>query len=257
LILVVARAACGPVRPLPSLEFPGAAGHDEDRQCWGSSHGSDCRAFVPLPFHPTSIRPGIPTVFDRIALLILPAIALIVLVPRIVPADEPAKKPTSVLDFPVKANDGQMVPLSRYKGEVLLVVNTASQCGYTPQYQGLQAIYERYKGRGFEVLAFPANEFGQQEPGTDAEIKTFCSSNYHVTFPLFAKIVVKGPRIHPLYQFLTSPETDPKFAGTIPWNFAKFLVNRKGEVIDRFQPDDEPESEKVIRAIEAALAQAK
>ncbi len=138
---------------------------------------------------------------------------------------------------------------------MLLVVNTASQCGYTPQYQGLEAIYQRYKGRGLEVLAFPANEFGQQEPGTDAEIKAFCSANYHVSFPLFAKIVVKGPEIHPLYRFLTGPETDPKFAGPIPWNFAKFLVNRKGEVIARFQPDDEPESEKVIRAIETALGQ--
>jgi glutathione peroxidase len=194
-------------------------------------------------------------VFDRVALLILPAFAVIFCVPRVVPADEPARKPASVLDFSVKDIDGQMTPLARYKGEVLLVVNTASQCGYTGQYQGLEAIYQRYKGRSFKVLAFPANEFGQQEPGTDAEIKAFCSANYHVSFPLFAKIVVKGPEIHPLYQFLTSPETNPEFAGSIPWNFAKFLVNRKGEVIARFQPDDEPESEKVIRAIETALGQ--
>jgi glutathione peroxidase len=194
-------------------------------------------------------------VFDRIALLIVPAFALIFCVPRILPADEPARKPASVLDFSVKDIDGQMTPLARHKGEVLLVVNTASQCGYTPQYQGLEAIYQRYKGRGFAVLAFPANEFGKQEPGTDAEIKAFCSANYHVSFPLFAKIVVKGPEIHPVYRFLTSPETDPKFAGPIPWNFAKFLVNRKGEVIARFQPDDEPESEKVIQGIETALGQ--
>jgi len=140
---------------------------------------------------------------------------------------------------------------------VLLVVNTASQCGFTPQYQGLEALYEKYKGQGFEVLAFPANEFGHQEPGTNEEIKSFCSSKYNVTFPLFAKIVVKGKGIHPLYQFLTSPETDSKFAGPIRWNFAKFLVNRRGEVIARFEPEDEPESEKVIQALEATLAQPK
>jgi glutathione peroxidase len=195
-------------------------------------------------------------VFDRIAPLILLAIAVLC-VPRVVPAEEPAKKPTSVLDFPVKNIDGKDVDLSRFKGEVLLIVNTASQCGYTPQYEGLEALFEKYKGQGFEVLAFPANEFGHQEPGADAEIKSFCTSKFHVTFPLFAKIVVKGKGIHPLYQFLTSPETDPKFAGPIPWNFAKFLVNRKGEVIARFEPGDEPESENVTRAIEAALAQPK
>jgi glutathione peroxidase len=137
---------------------------------------------------------------------------------------------------------------------VLLLVNTASLCGYTDQYAGLESIYEKFKNRGFAVLAFPANEFGQQEPGTDAEIKSFCSSKYNVTFPLFAKIVVKGEGIHPLYQFLTSAETNPSFAGEIPWNFTKFLVNRKGEVIARFEPDDEPESTKVIGAIEKALA---
>jgi glutathione peroxidase len=192
-------------------------------------------------------------VFDRIALVILPAFALLC-VPRAVPAEEPARKPASVLDFQVKDIDGNPVNLSKYQGEVLLIVNTASQCGYTPQYQGLEALYEKYKSQGFEVLAYPANEFGHQEPGTDPEIKSFCSSKYHVTFPLFSKIVVKGKGIHPLYRFLTGAETDPDFAGPIPWNFTKFLVNRKGQVIARFQPDDEPESEKVTRAIEAALA---
>jgi glutathione peroxidase len=178
-------------------------------------------------------------------------------VPRVLPADESPKKPTSVLDFQVKDIDGKTVELSKYRGDMLLVVNTASYCGYTPQYQGLEAVYQKYKGRGFEVLAFPANEFGAQEPGTDAEIKAFCGAKYKVTFPMFAKIVVDGEGIHPLYRFLTSPETDPKFPGPIPWNFTKFLVNRKGEVIARFQPADEPESEKVTRAIEAALAQPK
>jgi glutathione peroxidase len=193
----------------------------------------------------------------RLVALLVPAFAaLAVIVPRMVSADD-AKKPASVLEFKVQDIDGKAVDLSKFKGDVLLIVNTASQCGYTPQYQALEAIYEKYKGRGFEVLAFPANEFGHQEPGADAEIKSFCTSKFHVTFPLFAKIVVKGKGIHPLYQFLTSPETDPRFAGPIPWNFAKFLVNRKGEVIARFQPDDEPESEKVTRAIEAALTQPK
>src|SRR4051794_38803828 len=168
-----------------------------------------------------------------------------------------AKKPASVLDFKVQDIDGKPVDLSKFRGDVLLIVNTASQCGYTPQYKGLEEVYEKYKGQGFEVLAFPANEFGHQEPGSDSEIKSFCSSKYHVSFPLFSKIVVKGNGIHPVYQFLTSPETDPKFAGPIKWNFAKFLVNRKGEVIARFEPGDEPESEKVTGAIEAALAQPK
>ena len=193
--------------------------------------------------------------FDRVAFLILPAIALFFCVPRVVSADEPAKKPASVLDFQVRDIDGKPVDLSRYKGEVLLIVNTASQCGYTPQYEGLESIYKKYKSRGFAVLAFPANEFGQQEPGTDSEIKSFCSSKYNVTFPLFAKIVVKGEGIHPLYQFLTDPETNPRFAGAIPWNFTKFLVNRKGEVIARFEPQEKPSSEKVISTIEKALAE--
>lgn len=172
-------------------------------------------------------------------------------------ADEPPKKPSSVLDFHVQDIDGKSVELSKYKGDVLLVVNTASQCGFTKQYKGLEEVYEKYKSQGFEVLAFPANEFGQQEPGTNAEIKTFCSSNYNVSFPLFAKIVVGGDGIHPLYKFLTSRETDPKFAGPISWNFAKFLVNRKGEVIARFDPQDAPESAKVTKEIEKALKASK
>ena len=174
--------------------------------------------------------------------------------PTMVSAQSP-KKPTSVLDFTVKSIDGKEVPLSTYRGKVLLLVNTASQCGNTPQYKGLEQIYEKYKSQGFEVLAFPANEFGAQEPGTDTQIKQFCTSRYKVSFPLFSKIVVKGKGIHPLYQFLTDPATDPKFAGAIPWNFAKFLVNRKGEVIARYQPRVQPESAELIAAIEKALAE--
>jgi glutathione peroxidase len=196
-------------------------------------------------------------VFDRIVPLLLVAAASLLCVSHAVSADEPAKKPASVLAFQVQDIDGKTVNLSQYKGEVLLIVNTASQCGYTPQYEGLENLYEKYKARRFEVLAFPANEFGRQEPGTNPEIKSFCSSKYNVTFPLFSKIVVKGQGIHPLYEFLTSPETDPKFAGPIPWNFTKFLINRKGEVIARFAPGDEPESPQVTKAIETALAESK
>jgi len=193
----------------------------------------------------------------RLVALLLAAVALTT-VPHAAPASaaEGDKKPNSVLGFKVQDIDGKPVDLAKYKGEVLLIVNTASQCGYTPQYKNLEAVYEKYKGQGFEVLAFPANEFGNQEPGADSEIKQFCTGKYKVTFPLFSKIVVKGDGIHPLYQFLTK-ETDPKFAGDIPWNFAKFLVNRKGEVVARFAPADKPDSEKVTKAIETALAEAK
>jgi glutathione peroxidase len=165
------------------------------------------------------------------------------------------KKVGSVLDFHVNDIDGKPVDLSTYQGKVLLIVNTASQCGNTPQYKDLESIYEKYKGQGFEVLAFPANEFGAQEPGSNEEIKQFCSSKYKVSFPLFSKIVVKGKGIHPLYEFLTSESTNPKFGGDIEWNFAKFLVNRKGEVIARFRHRENPSSEKITSAIEKALAE--
>lgn len=189
----------------------------------------------------------------RLVALLAAAATVAFALPRALQADD-AKKPASVLDYKVQDIDGKSVDLAKYKGEVLLIVNTASQCGYTPQYEGLEALYQKYRERGFEVLAFPANEFGRQEPGSDAEIKQFCSSKYKVTFPLFSKIVVKGEGIHPLYQYLTK---DTKFTGDIPWNFAKFLVNRKGEVIGRFDPAEKPESPKVVQAIEAALAEAK
>lgn len=184
---------------------------------------------------------------------VLPLLAALSL--AVTPVARAEEEPDSVLDFTAKANDGRDVDLSTYKGDVLLIVNTASQCGYTPQYEGLQAIYERYKDRGFQVLAFPANEFGGQEPGSDAEIRQFCTSRYNVTFPLFAKIVVKGEGQHPLYRFLTSPETNPEFGGEIPWNFTKFLVDRQGRVIARFEPKDRPESPEVTSAIEQALAE--
>lgn len=160
----------------------------------------------------------------------------------------------SILDFKMRDIDGKDVKLKKYKGNVLLVVNTASKCGYTPQYEGLQATYEKYKDRGFSVLGFPANNFGSQEPGTETEIKEFCSTKYKVTFPMFAKISVKGDDQDPLYKFLTSNETNPDFSGDIKWNFSKFLVDRKGKVVARFEPKVKPDSEEVNAAIEKYLA---
>ena len=194
---------------------------------------------------------------DRLIPMFVASLALACFAVSAGRADEPSRPAASggVLAFQVKDIDGKPVELAKaHQGKVLLIVNTASQCGYTPQYEGLESLYGKYKEQGFEVLAFPANEFRAQEPGSDAEIKTFCSTKYHVSFPLYSKIVVKGPGIHPLYGFLTSKQTDPKFGGDIGWNFTKFLVNRKGEVIARFEPGDKPGSPKVTKAIEAALA---
>jgi glutathione peroxidase len=159
----------------------------------------------------------------------------------------------SVLDFTLKNIDGKETKLSDYRGKVLLLVNVASQCGYTPQYEGLQAIYAKYRDQGLVVMGFPANNFGGQEPGTNEEIKQFCTLKYKVLFPMFAKISVKGADIHPLYKFLTSKETDPEFGGDITWNFNKFLVDRDGKVIARFGTQEKPEGEKVTQAIEKAL----
>jgi glutathione peroxidase len=199
-----------------------------------------------------------PAVFNRLCVLasLSGLAALLALAPlSVVSAGDAGKKPTSVLDFHVKDIDGKDVDLSGYQGKVLMIVNTASQCGLTPQYKDLEAMYEKYKSQGLEILAFPANEFGSQEPGSNEEIKTFCSTKYHVSFPLFSKIVVKGKGIHPLYDFLTGEATNPKFAGPIPWNFTKFVVNRKGEVIARFQPDKKFPTENVISTVEKALSE--
>jgi glutathione peroxidase len=162
-------------------------------------------------------------------------------------------KNKSVLDFKMKDIDGKDVKLKKYKGSVLLVVNTASKCGYTPQYEGLQKIYDQYKTEGFVVLGFPANNFGGQEPGTESEIKEFCTTKYKVTFPMFAKISVKGADQDPLYQFLTGKETNPNFAGDITWNFNKFLIDRQGNVVARFSSKDAPDGQAVTAAIEKYL----
>lgn len=155
----------------------------------------------------------------------------------------------------VKDIDGKEKPLSDFAGNVLLIVNTASKCGFTPQYKNLQRLFERYKERGFQTLAFPSNDFGRQEPGSDQEIKSFCTQTYGITFPLFSKVSVKGKGIDPLYDLLTSKETNPRFAGAIKGSFAKFLVDRKGEIVARFEPQDDPLGDKVPKAVEALLGQ--
>jgi glutathione peroxidase len=159
----------------------------------------------------------------------------------------------TIFDFTMKDISGSEVPLRSFEGRAFLVVNVASKCGFTPQYKGLQELYDRYREKGFEILGFPANNFLWQEPGSDADIRQFCSTKYSVTFPMFSKISVKGRDIHPLYEFLTSPETDPKFQGAIGWNFAKFLLDRKGNVVARFEPKTEPLAPEVVQAVENAL----
>jgi glutathione peroxidase len=162
-------------------------------------------------------------------------------------------KMKSIYDFKVADIEGNDVNLSDYKGKVLLIVNVASKCGFTPQYKGLQKIYGDYKDKGFEILAFPSNDFMGQEPGTNEQIKSFCQLNYNVGFPLFSKISVKGKDIHPLYKFLTEKNTNPKFAGAITWNFNKFLIDRNGNIINRFDSKAEPQNPEIIKAIEDAL----
>ena len=154
----------------------------------------------------------------------------------------------SVHDYTLNSIDGQPAPLSAYKGKVLLLVNVASKCGYTPQYTGLEALYQKYKDRGLVVIGFPANNFGAQEPGTNDEIKAFCTRNYNVTFPMYAKVSVKGDDKTPLYQFLTD-----KTGGEVKWNFTKFLVDKNGGVVTRFESKVTPESPELTTAIEQAL----
>ena len=163
-----------------------------------------------------------------------------------------AARAGSIYDIPLKDINGKDTTLAAYKGKVLLLVNVASQCGYTPQYKGLEAIYKKYSDRGFTVLGFPCNQFGSQEPGTDAEIVQFCTSKYNVTFPLFDKIEVNGPNRHPLYTALAG--TDSPFPGDIKWNFTKFLIGRDGTILKRFPSQTTPDSPEVTTAIESALA---
>lgn len=149
---------------------------------------------------------------------------------------------TGLYDLSAQALDGGAVPLSRFRGQVLLVVNTASRCGFTPQYAGLQALYEDYKDRGFTILGFPCNQFGQQELGSAAEIGAFCTHNFGVSFPMFAKVEVNGPATHPLYAHLKQAAPGLLGSRSIKWNFTKFLIDREGRVVGRFAPTTKPEA---------------
>jgi glutathione peroxidase len=163
-----------------------------------------------------------------------------------------AETKNSVYDYPLKDIDGKSTSLKDYKGKVVLLVNVASQCGYTPQYKGLEAIYEKYKGQGFTIVGVPCNDFGSQEPGTNEEIKQFCSSKYSVTFPMMDKVHVKGPEQNPLYARLTGK--DAEFPGDVKWNFGKFLIGKDGKILQRFDSKVTPESPELTSAIEKALA---
>ncbi len=171
-----------------------------------------------------------------------------------VPASPDKKDVAAALNFTMKDIDGKDVALSKYQGKVVLIVNVASECGLTPQYADLQALHDKYAEQGLVILGFPANEFNQQEPGSNEDIKTFCTTKYNVKFPMFAKVVVKGEGQCDLYKFLTSSETNPKFAGEIQWNFTKFLLARDGSVVNRFEPKIKPSADEVIKAIETELA---
>jgi glutathione peroxidase len=164
------------------------------------------------------------------------------------------KKAGAAISFTMKSLDGKDVDLKSYAGKVVLVVNTASECGLTPQYKDLQAIHEKYKDKGLAILGFPCNQFGKQEPGDAKEISEFCTKNYGVTFDMFAKVEVNKDGACDLYKFLTAKEAPPVGKGPVSWNFEKFLINRKGELVNRFGPRTEPDAKEVIAAIEKELA---
>jgi glutathione peroxidase len=159
----------------------------------------------------------------------------------------------NVYTFTLKSIDGAPVSLSSYRGKVLLLVNVASKCGFTPQYAGLESLYEKYKDRGLVIVGIPANNFAQQEPGTNDEIKKFCHNRYNVTFPMMAKVSVVGEDKTPLYVFLTDKTANPQIGGEIKWNFTKFLFDRNGKPVERFEPAVTPDSPEVTAAIETAL----
>jgi len=186
-------------------------------------------------------------------LVLLPVFAAATLIFVKASSADGAAPAASIYDFTVTSIDGAQVPLSNYKGKVLLIVNTASLCGNTPQYKAMEAIYEKYKDRGFQILAFPENNFLNQEPGNNAQIKMFCTAVFHTTFDLFSKISVKGSDQAPLYTYLTDKTTDPQFGGPIEWNFAKFLISRDGQIVNRFPAGHYPDQPDVVAAIEAEL----
>lgn len=161
---------------------------------------------------------------------------------------------TTVHDFTMASIDGDDVDLKSYEGKALLIVNVASKCGLTPHYKGLEALYQAHKDSGLVVLGFPCNQFGAQEPGTEAEIKEFCSTNYGVSFPMFSKVDVNGDDRHPLYSYLTSAASKPEGAGDISWNFEKFVIGKDGQVVNRFGPRTEPEDGELVSALKDAMA---
>ncbi len=187
----------------------------------------------------------------------LTAMALLIVVAGPTPsgAEEAEESVPAALDFEVQALDGQDVALQSYLGDVVMIVNVASECGLTPQYEQLQALHEEYAEQGLAILAFPCNQFGEQEPGTASEIREFCSTNYGVTFDLFAKVDVNDEGACDLYQHLTSLETKPKGRGKIGWNFEKFVIDRQGQVVGRFEPRTKPDAPEVIKLLEGALAE--
>jgi glutathione peroxidase len=178
-------------------------------------------------------------------------LALVVAWGSIVMAED---KTPAALNFKMKSLTGKEVDLARYQGKVLLLVNVASACGYTPQYKPMQALHEKYAGQGLAVLGFPCNQFGKQEPGSELQIQEFCETKYGVKFDMFAKVDVNGPAACGLYQHLTKLDTKPEGAGKISWNFEKFVIGRNGEVVARFSPGTEPDAPEVIKILEAELA---
>jgi len=186
-------------------------------------------------------------------LSVLVAVAILVNSPILQSQD--ASKSMNIYQHKLNSIDGQPVELSKYKGKVLLIVNVASQCGMTPQYAGLQALHEKYNQQGLAILGVPCNQFGGQEPGSEKEIKDFCTSNYRVTFDMFSKVQVKGKDADPLYQQLTAVDSKTVKPGPVGWNFEKFLIDRQGNVVGRFSSGTEPESSETVAAISKALAE--
>jgi glutathione peroxidase len=183
--------------------------------------------------------------------IVLAAVLMVQMIAAAKTKEKQMETQPALYSFTMKTIDGNEKNLSDYKGKVLMIVNVASKCGHTPQYKGLEALYEKYKDRGFMILGFPANNFLRQEPGTDSEIKQFCSTKYGVTFDMFSKISVKGNDQHPLYRYLTEQSPVP---GAVTWNFQKYLVDRKGNIVEKFAPGTEPAEKEVIAEIEKLVS---
>jgi glutathione peroxidase len=207
-----------------------------------------CDIFLTLP-EPRPLYDRRQSEFEEIPLRKLSLIFALV-----VAAGMTAAHAASIYDFTMKSIDGQPVSLKSYSGKVVLLVNVASKCGFTPQYAGLESLYEKYKDRGFVIVGVPANNFAQQEPGTNEEIKKFCSNKYNVSFPMMSKVSVLGDDETALYRFLTDKSQNPQVGGDIKWNFTKFLFDRNGKPVARFEPAVTPDSPEVQAAIESALS---